>query len=368
MVLLFKIKNAAQESVATVGDTDFKGHYEGINKNCGWISLSTSIRKVTRDYIIPHIGQALYDDLAAKYQDATMVGDPEDGFVLGDPVNGIILGTGELTAMEFELLNLLRDAIAEYTIWYAARFKLVQFGDAGIRIGVDGGDTNARSPQPWELAQWGFSVMLEADKHLDMALAFLDANKSSFPEYSPAQLPPAKLLVRTTAEFDAIVPIANSRRTFVKLWPNLLNAGPRIVRPIVGQTIYDAVLTFLSGGFRPTFEIDPLLPYMQRVAAHWAAWQGFPRLACVIDEEGVRTVTSSDGHRTKATAHEDRLGQLVRQCENDYLSAREDLVYFLINNTTEYPTWIESEVYAEHNRTDGQGTPYTFGDGGVFLV
>lgn len=371
MELLFRIKNNTPEAEAVISDTDFKAHYDAINANVSWYSMKTSIRKVTRDYVIPYIGQELYDELASRFNDAEIIGDPDEGIVIGDPVTGIVIGTGAFSDIEIELLDLLRDAIAEYAVWHAASFRIITFGDAGLRVNLDGGDmANSRPPQAWELKHYFFKVMLEADKHLDAVLAYLDKNQADFETYAldKYNLPPARLWIRTAAEFDAIAPIAGSRRTFLRFWPAMEKAGRREILPVLGETLYTSLLEDYQEQVTDNEALEALLPYVQRVVAHYAMWQSLPRLTCIIEDEGVRSITSSDGMNTKQLAHEERLSALMRQAENDYREAKEALVTFLYKNTATYPAWKEGEVYLDSERTDGQGLPYSFGDGGVFLT
>lgn len=368
MDLLFKVINDTNETEATLGDTDFRAHFSAVNKKLSWYALKTSIRKVTQEYIIPYVGETFYKDFASRFQAAEMVGDPESGIVIGDPVTGIILGTGSMSTQDFALLELLRDALAEYTIWHATKERVLQFSDVGLRVQQDG-EGHTRAAFAWEVKHYAWQRMLQGDKYLDLALKYVDENQDMFSVYegNMDELPVNDFFIRTAAELKNYLLIADHRRTWEKLWPNMTKGHRKEILPILGQTLYDALLVRYREQ-TTTADDDKLLPYVQALIAHYSLWKTLPKLPVMIEEEGIRTITSTDGMNTKQLAHEERLRQLIVQVECDYNEAKSDLIEFLFKNITTYTDFETSEVYLDMMNDKGEGVPYSFGDGGVFLT
>lgn len=368
MQLLFKVLDTTPEVDAVLGNTDFRAHYSAVNKNLSWYALKTSLRKVTKEFLIPFVGLDFYNTLATKYKDGEIVGDPDAGIVIGDPVTGIIIGDGDITAQEGELLELLRDALAEYVIWYSISERIITISDAGIRLPQDG--EGLSSPAlAWQIKNFAWSRMLRGDKYLDMALAYLDANQGDFAYYDNtlSSLEVADFYIGTGAEAKKYLTLADNRRTWIKLWPALRNANRREVIPILGDTLASALLDAYRAGTMDTAHAA-LLPYVQALTAHAALLEMLPKLPVMIEEEGIRTITSTDGMNTKQLAHERRMEALLAQVEKDYNNAKEELLRFLFSNLDTYPDFKEGEVYLEVAREDTKGIPYTFGPGGVFLT
>lgn len=343
MKLLFSIPPTGE----SVGDTDFQSHYPRVNKNMDITAFATEIRKVTRDMIIPFVTKEFYDDLATKYHDdfSNMNDEEKEPFE--------------------EVLLLLKDAIAEYTIWKLSPSYNVTIGDMGIQESHSSDGLSPAASQ-WRYKHFHWNVMLNADRHLDMALTYLEENADKFTKFKSARasLRISDSLVRTTKDFEQYIHLNGSRRTFRKLVPSILQVTRRHAIPVLGKAYYEELLEEIREGDLSE-ENKEILPHIQEVICHHALLHAIPTLAVLIEEDGIFALTTTDGMNTRQLAHESRLQDLKDRAEKDANQAKDYLINFLYASEDDYPTWKDSEAYTAYG--DDTGLPMSWGDGGVMI-
>lgn len=338
MKLLFKL--VGEPTKPTLGDTNFRNHYPDINVNTGWQSVRHAVKQATRAYVIPYITEKLYKGIAEKYDTSA-----------------------EMNADEKELLEMLQDCIAEYTIWHLSPRLNITISDFGIR--QDNGSNGTSNPaQMWAYKHAMWKVMESADRQLDSILRFLEAKTFADYEDARAELTPDDLLVSHTNDFQKWVDISKSRRTFVKLLPSIRKAQDSHIKTLLGVEQYAELLekrkdNSLNGTERNLLEI------VQKCLVYESFVQGLPFLRCKIDGGAVFSLTDIDGMNTKQTGHYELVEQLKQQAIKDSYEAECELKNYLYENVEELPTWGESE--AKKSQDSSTGMPFTFGAGGVFL-
>lgn len=340
MQLLFKPASGA----TTVGATNFKDHYPHVNKNMSWDVFLPVIRQVTRDYIQPYIGKEFYDAFAAEYHT------DENG----------------MSEDEQWLLSLLQDAIAKYTVWTMSPSLNVTIGDMGIQE-QHGKEGMTPAASTWRYYHFYWKVMVDADKHLDTALQYLEDNGTAFDDFDETLLTFPDAIMRTTADFEKHFWLNGSRRTFLKLQPSINLVTRRKIVTVLGQSQYDELLAAQKAGNLTTAQ-RALLEKCQAVIAHAAIAIAVPQLAVIVESNGIFVVSSSDGQNTKQTATEERIKHVQVQAQADADEALAHLTDWLYVNEDSFATWKASDEYGYWD--GGNGLPQILGDynqGGVSL-
>lgn len=320
MQLLFKITTGVEEAKALIKDTTFKDHYPSVNRNMSWLSIKPYIKQATRDKIIPFIGEALYDDLVTKYQ--------ADQFI-----------SNEAT----EILDLLQDAIAYYTIEVALPTLNVVIADMGVQESI-GKEGTSLPVSRWRYDRIIESVGTTANTNLDTILqkleqfiavpiAYFDLWKDD-----KAYTHGVSDLFRATADLNEFLNINNSRRTFLAILPHIERSEIAAVQETVCVEQYERIRDGILEGDL-TAEEKKLVPLMQELAALDAASHASPDLALVI--EGAKKRGSFVGSDAAGLAH------LREQYRNDAYNAQGKLTDFLHKNADDYPLFKASDCWVD---------------------
>lgn len=348
MNLLFKLDDGQTEETALLGHSNFAEHYENINQGVKWKNLKTAIRKVTRDILVPALSLEFYTYISTKYQD--------------DAAN--------LSAAELYVIELLQDAVAEYTAWHCSRQKLIVIGDAGLRVNLDGAN-QSRPPTAWEIIHTFWKVMADADSHLDAALAFIDDKKRTentdpFPNFDSekVKMVVSKFFVSNVDAFEKFVSLSGSRRTFMALYGNL-NKANKNIKAILGKDLFDFTLTRHKSNELEEKELE-LLELLQEYIANYALWHGLPRLSVLVEHDGVKVLTSMDGANTKQTAQAAKIVELKNRLDCDYREAERRIIGFLYTNLELFGLFKSSYRYVEEYEDDGYPMYFPEGGGVVF--
>lgn len=340
MKLLFK---TTTETPVIVTDSNFKEHYPQVNNNTRWEPLAKMIKQVTKTYIIPFVTKEFYDFLADKYH-----------------------ADGEMTVKEKEVLELLQDAIAEYTVWKISPRMNVTVADFGVT--EENGDRGTNNPATqWRYKHAMWNVMVDADNHLDAALKYIEENISDFDVFN---LNRAKLLVndcfvRNTAAVQAHVDISNSRRTYRKMIPSILRVQREHIFKLLGREQYRDLLLKLRDGNELTESEAGLLAVVSEVTVLHSFSRALPAMSVKVNAGSVFVISDVDGMNTKQTAHLQTIEFLKNQTESDAGAAETHLLAYLYENQDDLPIWAESQAKKDADENDQD--PFTFGAGGLFM-
>ena len=218
MDLLFKVVDPVDATRPKVGESNFKKHYPGANKNMSWETLEPFIRQATQKYVIPYIGRDQYDDWAEAFQN-----------------DDIVLQLAEVK----EPMEMLQDAIAHYTIFHAAAKLNVTVTDMGAQ---QNSSSEGTSTPPSQLAfktlRW--DALKDADNFLDTTLQEMEKQVlAGINFYNPwkdsAEYNFKKNnFFRHTHELDEFLNIQGSFRSFVALTKYLTKAEEKYLLSILG--------------------------------------------------------------------------------------------------------------------------------------
>lgn len=325
MKSIFKKATGAPGPNDKVGDYNFKDHYPDVNRNMMWSELEPYIRQATRRFILPFIGQDLYDDLADTIQAGGALSDPQKEFV-----------------------ERLRDAVAYCAIMTTLPKKKTVVASMGAVENVAKEGTTGTS-------QWGFrttlwSIAQDADRNTDEMLEYLEARvkagDTNFDLWkdNDAFLVGKSDLFRLTGDFQACQNINNSRRTYLTLLPVLKQVVKQHIVPILSQAQYDALVTAIREDTL-TAEQDLLLGHVRAAAAAWAVYYATNKVAVLPDQDGWRVIGNSDAVDQRSYSAEVTQGAIQRirdAAEQDARMNTADLTVFLAENADDYPLWKAS--------------------------
>ena len=341
---LFKKSQGAPPAAPLVGHYNFKDHYPDVNRNMAWSELEPYLRQSFRRYILPFVGQELYDDLADKIE-----------------------ANNTLSESQEEFITRLRDAAAYCTIMTMLPKKKTAIASMGAveNAGADG--TTATSQWAFRTTLW--SIAQDADRLVDDALQYLeDRVRAEDPDFdiwkdSYAFNNGKSDLFRTTEEFQQFQNINNSRRTYLVMLPILKQVSRQHIVPVLSQEQYDdLVQNYRDNTLSP--ELEKLLEKTRAAAAAWAVYYATRKMPVVIDHDGFRVVSNTEAIDQRAYAAEvtqSAIMALQQAVEQEARTNTADLVNFLYENKDDYTLWKDSASNPDNIDTTTRPTPCDYG-------
>ena len=318
MDLIFKITAGSPHSPAQVGDTNFKAHYSGVNHGMAWDELTPAIRQAIRKYILPYIGEELYNDLAGAFQ------------------TGSTLSDEQTQALEY-----LQDCAAFYTIYHILPERQSVVTSMGV---VQNTPTNGSQPaNQWSWKANRQSALDNADTFLDRLLAYLEKQVAASVTYfdlwknSDAYKVKTSAFFRHTSELDEYLNIKESRRSFISLI--------KYLREVEEDTILPLLCTAQFEALKATNLDDDgiaLLAKVRKAVAYLGLWDAIPHHRIVIDGDGFRIVSQTDQFDTRQTDSA-AIADLSQRAERKGRQYLDELRVFLQENAATYTLWADSD-------------------------
>lgn len=349
MKLLFKVAAVAPAD-PEVQHTNFKTFYPEVNHSMAWDELAPYVEQATEIYVLPYVGSDTYDPIADAFE--------TDG------------GTS-LSGKQKELMRLLQRAIAYYTIAHALPKKLTVMASMGaVNANPSGG---AVPPAQWMFKNALWSVTKDADTFLDAALAYLQKEVATFTAWkaSDAYSEGKADFFRSVKEFQAYHHIGSSFRTFLALLGYIQKATDRYIRTILGDSLLDELVTAVKGGGALSDDQKKLLHYVRSALAPWSVFMAIPHLTCIVEQDGLKVVSSTDGMDSRGNAtsafYKEGIDRHRMSCEDNGRTAQADLVEFLFKKSADFPAWLESDYYKAATTSDCSSPVIGSELGGVWL-
>ena len=323
MELVFKVTTDTPHSPEQVGDTNFKSHYSGVNTSMAWAELEPAVRQATEKFVLDFVGEELYDDLSDKFQNDTA-----------------------LTDEQAKTLQLLQDCIAYYSIYHILPEKNSVVASMGVVQNTPDGGSQPVNQWGWKAKRW--SALENADTFLDRLLVYLEKQVAASVAYfdlwadSDAYNVKKSDFFKSTTELDEFLNIQKSRRSFISLVRFMSQVEEDVIKPLLCDDLYTAMLTSPLSA-----ENALLLPYIRRAVAYLGAVEAIPHHRIVIDGDGFRVVSQSDGFDDRRNmtnnVHEAAIGALMLRCEEQGRKAVARLSKFLEDNIADYPDYEASD-------------------------
>lgn len=322
MLLPFKLDSSVtDEKSAKLHQSNFEEFFPEVNTNTSWRSLKPYIKDAIEDYILPQIGEPLYNDLLTKYH-----------------------ANATLTDSQSRCLDYLQSASAWYTVAYAYANKL--------DILTDMGNTQLHGEKSMSTPQWAFNkkygnLLRTADKKLDNLLEFLERQSDLKVQYfklwwfDEAYLRGKSDLFHSTSEMQKCHNILNSRRTFIALIPTLRDVSRFHIIPHIGLEMYNELVSQHHHSTMTTANVV-LMEYVRAASAKLAIAMALETQPITFESDGIRAVSTTEGVEKM---HSERVQVMTQKCKTIGLQFLDDLVTFLFKNANEYPTFKNSSTY-----------------------
>lgn len=303
----------------TVGDTNFKEYYPNINLNTFWPNLKPYIDQATRTFVLPFLGKGLYTAVTDYIYAVSPTPDSK---------------------MD-ELIHLLRTSVAYYTIHKALPHIITIISDMGAR------SSSNNSSQPVDAFAYKntlWSAIRGADDALDQALAYLWEEKAhlAFAAYQPKK----STWYDTVDDMKQYLNIVGIR-AYVAMMPYISRAEDNakallceIYEDIKGKKVA-GTLSNVEKGF-----VDLLKKYMADTSLQYA----IPRLSLMIEDDGLKLVSSTDNFSTRSNAiasfGKEGPQAVLNKLAIDEKSARKALFTYMNGHLDDFPIYKEANQNA----------------------
>ena len=166
-----------------------------VNVNTNFDNLASAIYMSENKYILPLLGQKLFDTIVSFYNETTHSGDHVE--------------------IKEELLNLIQFSLIRIAYWQEFPVLSITLSDAGAS---DKAGENARLFK-YQEENLKNSLKNTAFDVFDMILNICESNSEAFPLFaeSPYMVNSAKTLIKKTSDFEKVFSINSSRLVFLKM-------------------------------------------------------------------------------------------------------------------------------------------------------
>jgi hypothetical protein len=303
MKLLFKTVNGT-----TVAHTDFKKFYNGVNRSLEFDEIEASLKNATNFFIIPFIGQPLYNILSDYYNDVETDNEEKNN-----------------------LIEYLKSAIANYTVNLALYENIAILASNGVRTNTD--EKSQNTPQ-WAFKNKAWKALLNGDKYVDIALTYIQENQSSFTEWIPKE--GGTKLFPTNNILEQYLNVSGFR-AFATLSKYLRKATEDSLLPVIGSNLYNSMTN------------TELVNLCRKYVAETAFLKAIPNITLITDSDGLRVVSQTDTFDSreslKNAQHLEMIKILMATTENNAAQYRLQLMEFLWLNKDTLTDWQTSNYY-----------------------
>ncbi|RAJ92215.1 hypothetical protein LX87_05183 [Larkinella arboricola] len=265
----------------TVGDEGgLKEYLGGIHKTMEWKTWKPFVAGAELTYLIPAIGQELYDLLA---------------------------GSENLNPLQLELKHKLKMALAWYTYLDAMPSLITVTGEGGM---VMNSVPNTQAMPKWLYVATTKSHQDKAERYLEAALAWLEQNADGFETWKGSEaytIQKSQLISSASEATKYFPPIQKSRRLYLSIREYFNLAEEEYIRPVLGAALYDALKAKLAGAELPTYAEIEVLNLARKAVVHYGFSLKIPYLNLNTD---LRLVSETDGIVNENALTGERLNQI----------------------------------------------------------
>jgi hypothetical protein len=295
---------------------EMKSKFGRLNANASIASFESYLSDAEEKYILPLIGQEMYDALVEWYDVET----PAEN----EPLE--------------KLHNQVLRALVYYALLESAPTMMLDFGDGGIMEGAPDGQSSARQ---WTVKAAVDYFSLNADTFAESVLQFLEKNKTDYPTWNNSEsrkaartlfLPNGKAWKEAGADLD------QPHRFFLRCYNSVKRTQEINILDIIGQDLMDELIEQLKDGTVSELNqklIDKILP----VVAYYALADAIPTVAFSISSSGIRLLNQNDGLDSKLAVSDDLIAAQTQRNINLGKRYESILCNFLNDNATDYPLW-----------------------------
>jgi len=296
-----------------------------LDKNTKIEVLNPHIDAAEKNFLLPVLGQAFYEELIADLEETT----PSDTTIA--------------------LLPYLQKPLAWNAYYLFFKKPVGSLSHSGFyKKTFD----HSQPPAKWEIDQLKEELICTADKALDELAAFLRENIEDYPTWEDSDYfsKNSILLLPTASQFDKYVKIGCSSRVFQRLL-FFREQAERNIKKTICPDFYQVVIDQVSGEEEITAPITALIPYLQAVIAFDTMRKAILQIPFYRYGADVLTWTYADGTLTKSGITLTEAREISAMYDSLYEDARNELLAFLNDNIANYPEYESSSCYSTEPRT-----------------
>jgi hypothetical protein len=301
---------------------EMKSKFGKLNVNASIESFASYLADAEEKYILPLIGQDMYDELVAWYD------------VVGTPAENV-----PLQKLHAQVLR----ALVYYALLESAPTMMLDFGDGGIMEGAPDGQSSARQ---WTVKGAVEYFSINADTFAESVLQFLEKNKADYETWDDSdsrKAARALFIPNGRAWKDAGADIDQPHRFFLRCYQSVKRTQEINILDIIGQELMDELVEQMKDG-NVTGENETLISKILPVVAYYALADAIPTVAFSISSSGIRLLNENDGINVKQSVSDDLVATQTQRNINLGKRYEAILCNFLNDNATDYPLWPVPET------------------------
>jgi hypothetical protein len=319
-MLFSKEKNPKMEEVRK---------FASVSKASEFDSLAPHIANAERDYLVPVIGQTMYDELQEFYDAVPPVIDP-DADPPAEPTDAQL--------QTAELLRLSQQAIIHLAYWIGFDLLNAHITDAGFKR-TEGTDVKSLFKYQEENLKNYFRT--NGFNGLDAVLAYLEKNIETFGEFkmSSACTLFRSAFIPTTEIYNSIIFINKSRLTFLRMKSHMQLIEETEIAPILGPVAFDFVKTEMVKD-TPDAKVIALLPYIREPIAWLASALLMEESGADLTDNGLYFTQTTAGYNNdtdRKPSAADRIAILVMRNRSFGAAYLDALRAYLTTHATDWP-------------------------------
>jgi hypothetical protein len=175
----------------------------------------------------------------------------------------------------------------------------------------------------------------------------MELNKTSFPDWagSDAYTISKSTFISSAADYPFGC-ISNSRRTFMRIKPHIVQAQEKYIRTTLGDNLYDELeQQYTANNLSPANA--KLYTKVVHALAHLTLADAIPHLTLNINATGIVVTIDQDANKVNSTASREFVEKMQRSHDDNGKMFLLTLQKFIYTNIGDYPLFIASPFYSE---------------------
>jgi hypothetical protein len=277
-------------------------------------AIEPYLRKVEKEFIIPTISRAEYNQLKEEYN------------------------SGTLTPKYEELLNEVRDVLAPLAIHYYIPNAQGKQGQSGIMV-VN--NEELQSAPKWVIEKMLNSSLKNGLAAIDQLYKFLEENKNTYTDWAESDSYTIfkSCFINSVNEFEKHLKIGGSRRTFLNLKPIMERIEQARFESALSTPLFDEIKEEIYADSLSPANKKLLLKYIQPALVHLTMAEAIFQIPVYLEETG-----ASLHQDVKLMGMEEK--KVISQ-QNTVMGENSiaDLQRYLYQNADNYPAFRDSDAY-----------------------
>lgn len=301
--------------------------YLSVDINTKFATMLPFITEAEQQFIIPLIGQTLYDLVNTQYNGDTLDADNN------------------------ALLPYIQRPLAYYAQLLSISSLTVTFGDRGIREHLS--QDSATAPR-WKEEKLQLDALIKGDRYADLLLKFLEDNAAddkyvSWFESTTLNTKLSGAIVYSTAIASTYTPISESRRIFLRMKQAIKDIERTYIPRIISKTEYAQLVSKIQDQANTalTSKETDLISKLEPLISRYALYKTIPYMSVGIGPNGgIFNYSGVDSLRYVGQyATEADIKRILSSLKEDFERDEQELTQFMIDNADTYTLYKASNAY-----------------------